>query len=188
MDEQERSGAERPPAPTKRPVPVWLRGRAARWGGGIAAAALLVGGGAVAVAAAGHHGHHGGKVSARDGERGEHDARGGKRHERGGRDWRAGRSGEGRSGGEARPDHRTDRRDRPGPGAPAPLPPLSAADAVAKATAAVPGGRTESLRPATTDGGGRAWQVVVLGPDGVRHLVTVDGVDGTLTGNTVLGG
>lgn len=37
-------------------------------------------------------------------------------------------------------------------------------------------------------GGGRGRQAVVLGPDGVRHLVTVDGATGTVTGDAVLGG
>ncbi|BFV55707.1 hypothetical protein KCMC57_up08110 [Kitasatospora sp. CMC57] len=67
---------------------------------------------------------------------------------------------------------------------PAPLPSLDAADAVVKASSAVPGGKVESIRPATEQGGGLAWQAVVLGPDGVRHLVTVDGADATITGNT----
>ena len=79
---------------------------------------------------------------------------------------------------------------RPGQAAPAPapLPSLDAADAVAKAAAAVPGGKVESLTAVAQQGGGRAWQAVVVGPDGVRHLVTVDGTSGTPTGNTVLGG
>ncbi|MFE2608617.1 hypothetical protein ACFXDI_36050 [Streptomyces mirabilis] len=34
-------------------------------------------------------------------------------------------------------------------------------------------------------GGGSAWEVEVLGTDGVRHLVTIDGAGGTVTGNTV---
>ncbi|MEU3727162.1 hypothetical protein, partial [Streptomyces sp. NPDC031705] len=33
---------------------------------------------------------------------------------------------------------------------------------------------------------GSAWQAVVLGPDGVRHAVTVSGSDGTITANTPL--
>jgi CubicO group peptidase (beta-lactamase class C family) len=32
---------------------------------------------------------------------------------------------------------------------------------------------------------GRVWQAVVLGPDGVRHTVTLAGADGTVTSNTV---
>ena len=79
------------------------------------------------------------------------------------------------------------RADQAAP-APAPLPSLDAADAVAKAAAAVPGGKVESLTAVAQQGGGRAWQAVVVGPDGVRHLVTVDGTSGTPTGNTVLGG
>ncbi|MFD8787597.1 hypothetical protein, partial [Kitasatospora sp. NPDC059599] len=69
-----------------------------------------------------------------------------------------------------------------------PLPSTEAADAVAKASAAVAGGRVESLTTVTEQGGGRAWRAVVVGPDGVRHAVTVDGSAGTITGNTVLGG
>ncbi|MFB7948491.1 hypothetical protein ACFC6L_26640 [Kitasatospora phosalacinea] len=176
MDEQERSGQ---PVAAGRVLPGWLRGRAARWGGGVAVAALLVGGGAAAVAAAGHHGHqgqHGGKASARDGE---HD---GPRHgdgPRGGRHDRGGREG---------PAGQRKQEQRQGRPAPAPLPSLAAADAVAKAAAAVPDGRVESLRAVATTDGGRAWQAVVLGPDGVRHLVTVDGSTGEPTGNTVLDG
>ncbi len=69
--------------------------------------------------------------------------------------------------------------------APAALPGLPAVQAAQKAEAAVPGGRVESLRPVARQGGGRSWQAVVLGPDGVRHAVTVDGTDGTVTGNTI---
>ncbi|WP_158717785.1 hypothetical protein [Streptomyces sp. NRRL F-2664] len=72
--------------------------------------------------------------------------------------------------------------------APAPLPSLSIGDAAAKAAAAVPGGKVESLRAIAQDGGGGAWLAVVLGADGVRHAVTVSGADGTITGNTTLGG
>ncbi|MFD7084184.1 hypothetical protein [Streptomyces sp. NPDC059918] len=72
-------------------------------------------------------------------------------------------------------------------GAPAPLPALSAAQAVEKATAAVEGGKLESLRPVTQQGGGSAWLAVVLGTDGVRHAVTLAGADGAVTGNTAVG-
>jgi hypothetical protein len=71
--------------------------------------------------------------------------------------------------------------------APAPLPALAADQAVTKAQAAVPGGKVESLTTEPEQGGGTAWQVVVLGPDGVRHLLTLDGVSGGVTSNTVLG-
>ncbi|MFD0526874.1 hypothetical protein ACFQ1I_05720 [Kitasatospora arboriphila] len=52
----------------------------------------------------------------------------------------------------------------------------------------MPGGKVESLRPADRQGGGRSWQAVVVGTDGVRHLVTVDGTSGAVTGNSVVDG
>jgi hypothetical protein len=45
----------------------------------------------------------------------------------------------------------------------------------------------ESLQAVPEQGGGSAWQVTVVGPDGVRHLVTVDGASDTVTSNTTLG-
>ncbi|WP_042372077.1 PepSY domain-containing protein [Streptacidiphilus neutrinimicus] len=71
--------------------------------------------------------------------------------------------------------------------APAPLPSLPADQAVTKAEAAVSGGKAESLTTVPEQGGGTAWQVVVLGPDGVRHLLTLDGASGGVTSNTVVG-
>ncbi|MFD9595004.1 hypothetical protein ACFWA9_19935 [Kitasatospora sp. NPDC059973] len=127
-----------------------------------AAAVVVVGGGAAAVAV-----HHDGE--RRDGHSATA-AQGGGRHH----------GPEGRDG--VRKDHRGAQ------GAPAPLPSLDAADAVVKATSGVAGGKAESLTAVTEQGGGRGWQAVVLGPDGVRHLVTVDGATGTVTGNAVLGG
>ncbi|RAG81943.1 hypothetical protein DN069_30195 [Streptacidiphilus pinicola] len=73
-----------------------------------------------------------------------------------------------------------------GSAAPAPLPSLAADQAVTKAEAAVSGGKVESLASVPEQGGGSAWQAVVLGPDGVRHLVTLDGASGGVTSNTVL--
>ncbi|MFD3720798.1 hypothetical protein [Streptomyces sp. NPDC058674] len=73
-------------------------------------------------------------------------------------------------------------------GAPAPLPSLAIAAAAEKAAGAVSGGKVESLRVVPQDGGGSAWLAVVLGPDGVRHAVTVSGTDGAITGNTTVGG
>ncbi|MET9605999.1 hypothetical protein ABZZ17_13140 [Streptomyces sp. NPDC006512] len=70
--------------------------------------------------------------------------------------------------------------------APAPLPSLAIGEAAAKAAAAVTGGKVESLRVVAQEGGGSAWLAVVLGPDGVRHAVTVSGTDGTVSGNTPL--
>jgi len=69
--------------------------------------------------------------------------------------------------------------------APAPLPAVPADQAVAKAAAAVPGGKVDALSVVGREGGGSSWAVDVLGSDGVRHLVTVDGTDGSITGNTV---
>ncbi|GAB7183941.1 hypothetical protein ATKI12_3772 [Kitasatospora sp. Ki12] len=145
----------------------WVRRRSGRWVA-VGAAVVVLGGGAVAVAVHHHEGEgHGDRKLA--GERERPDGRDG--HERGAHH----RGGHGEHGQDAH-------------GAPAPLPATGAGDAVAKASSAVPGGKVESLSPATEQGGGRAWQAVVVGPDGVRHLVTVDGTDGTVTGNTVLGG
>ncbi|MFF3136591.1 hypothetical protein [Streptomyces mirabilis] len=69
--------------------------------------------------------------------------------------------------------------------APAPLPTVSAAAAIEAAGKAVPDSKTEALRVVAEQGGGSAWEVEVLGTDGVRHLVTIDGAGGTVTGNTV---
>ncbi|WP_033259960.1 MULTISPECIES: hypothetical protein [Kitasatospora] len=172
---------EREPERSGRAIPPWLRGRAARWGGGVVVAALLVGGGAAALAEHDGHGGHGGHAGRADARDEEH---GGRTHGRGGRDGRSeehdrhtrqngGNAKQGKSGGRTRT-------------APAPLPALDAAEALAKAAATVPNGRVESLETATATDGGRAWRAVVIGPDGVRHLVTLDGTTGTPTGNTVL--
>ncbi|MFJ1753888.1 hypothetical protein [Kitasatospora sp. NPDC088134] len=72
--------------------------------------------------------------------------------------------------------------------APAPLPGVAADQAVAKAAGAVPGGKVAGLAVVGREGGGSSWAVTVLGQDGVRHLVTVDGTDGSITGNTVVDG
>ncbi|MFD7729570.1 PepSY domain-containing protein [Kitasatospora phosalacinea] len=72
--------------------------------------------------------------------------------------------------------------------APAALPAVPADQALAKAVAAVPDGRAAALAVVGREGGGSSWSVEVLGADGVRHLVTVDGTDGSVTGNTVAGG
>ncbi|GHD81205.1 hypothetical protein GCM10010317_104200 [Streptomyces mirabilis] len=69
--------------------------------------------------------------------------------------------------------------------APAPLPAVSAAAAIEAAGKAVSDGKTEALRVVAEQGGGSAWEVEVLGTDGVLHLVTIDGATGTVTGNTV---
>ncbi|MFE2348526.1 hypothetical protein [Kitasatospora cineracea] len=72
--------------------------------------------------------------------------------------------------------------------APAALPAVPADQAVAKAAAAVPNGKVDALAVVGREGGGSSWSVEVLGTDGVRHLVTVDGTDGSVTGNTVAAG
>ncbi|MFG2913147.1 hypothetical protein ACGF0D_09685 [Kitasatospora sp. NPDC048298] len=158
----------------------WVRRRSGRWAV-VGAAVVVLGGGAAAVAL--HHegeGHGDRKLA---GERERHDDQGGRHGDQGGRHGDQGgrHGGEGRHGGRAQRGPGTD-------GAPAPLPSTDAADAVVKASSAVPAGKVESLAPVTEQGGGRAWQAVVLGPDGVRHLVTVDGTTDTITANTVLGG
>ncbi|WP_380282207.1 hypothetical protein [Kitasatospora purpeofusca] len=165
--EAQEEPAQEKPAP-ERAVRRWLPGRRARWAGAVAAAVLVAGGaGAVAV----HHGFEEGDGPAHSGGRGHGHTR-------------ADRA-DGRHGAES--DERSD--DGAGPArAPAPLPSSDAADAVVKASSAVPGGKVESLHPVSVTGGGRAWQAVVLAPDGVRHAVTVDGATSAITSNTVLGG
>ncbi|MFC4517081.1 hypothetical protein [Streptomyces ehimensis] len=144
----------------------WVRCRSVRWVAA-GAAVLVIGGGAAAAVAHHHHegeeGHgHGHDRRTAAGDRGWHD------------------------GGDDREDRKDGgRADHP---APAPLPSTSAADALTKASSAVSGGKVESLKPVTEQGGGRAWRVVVLGADGVRHAVTIDGAGDTITGNTVLDG
>ncbi|MET9962482.1 hypothetical protein ABZ128_26035 [Streptomyces sp. NPDC006326] len=151
---------------------------------------VLVGGGAVAVAAAEHdHGrreHARARLAAegRGHHRGElpFDGRTGPKHSK------EGKPGAGVPGWP----------DKAGPGAgsraggarkaPVALPALPAAQALEKAVAAVSGGKAEALRVVPQEGGGSAWQAVVLGPDGVRHAVTLSGEDGTVTGNTPVTG
>ncbi|MFJ5922572.1 PepSY domain-containing protein [Kitasatospora sp. NPDC092948] len=110
------------------------------------------------------------------------------------------RGGEPRSDGQAvRRDGAGGRAEQPGgravqPGgqaerlAPAALPSVPADQALAKAAGAVPGGKVDALSVVGREGGGSSWAVEVLGADGVRHLVTVDGVDGSITGNTAVNG
>ncbi|CAN3978086.1 hypothetical protein [Kitasatospora purpeofusca] len=179
FQEPEQEQSPEPQTLTRR----WRPGRRARWGGAVAAT-VLVAGGAAAVAA--HHGfeERGDRASAHADGRG---------HGRTRADLA-----DGHDGG-THDDRRADGHDgeknddRPADGtdphrAPAPLPSLDAADAAVKASSAVPGGRVESLHPVSVTGGGRAWQAVVLGPDGVRHAVTVDGATPAITSNTVTGG
>ncbi|MFE2297607.1 hypothetical protein ACFXAW_05365 [Streptomyces sp. NPDC059445] len=164
-----------------------LVGGRARWAVAGTAAVVVIGGGVAAAAI--HHHEEDGRGERRVVAAGDHAWRDGFRTEGEGRDGRDGLKlrdgripdGEGGSRGE-------DGRGMSAGEAPAPLPSLSAADAVDKAASAVKDGKVESLAPVTEQGGGRAWRIVVVGPDGVRHVVTVDGTGGTVTGNTVLGG
>ncbi|WP_329298067.1 hypothetical protein OG410_05425 [Streptomyces sp. NBC_00659] len=158
-----------------------LGGRGARWAVAGAAAVVVVGGGVAAAAI--HHHEEDGRGERKVVPAGAHEWRDGFRAEPEGRDGHDGlRQREGRiRAGEDGPELSAGE-------APAPLPSLSAADAVDKAASAVKDGKVESLAPVTEQGGGRAWRIVVVGPDGVRHVVTVDGTGGTVTGNTVLGG
>ncbi|MFE6844047.1 hypothetical protein [Streptomyces sp. NPDC057686] len=156
---------------------------------------VLIGGGAAAVAAA-EHGHRehmrdGFVAKVREHGRGQKPADGpmgpmGPKLRKGGEpevvDGDRGFPGRGPGG--RGPGARADGSAK---GAPAPLPALPAAQAVEKATAAVEGGKLEALRAVAQQGGGSAWLAVVLGPDGVRHAVTLAGADGTVTGNTVAG-
>ncbi|MFC9585786.1 hypothetical protein ACFVJ8_23565 [Streptomyces yangpuensis] len=176
------------------------RSRRARWVAA-GAAVVVVGAGVTAVAVAEHHDHHvradRGAHTFRFGpghEGGPHGAPGGERARKGpgGEDGPAVRERFGHPDAPGLPGlpGRSERRDGSGKGAPAPapLPSLSIGAAADKAAAAVQGGKVESLRAVAQDGGGGAWLAVVLGPDGVRHAVTVSGTDGTVTGNTTLGG
>lgn len=196
---------ERAPEPTFRPTPenapetgarsrkglvrLVPRQRGARWAA-LGAAVVIVGGG-VAVAAV--------AVADRHSDRHPIGAREFRVRYEGG-DQRAGagpgehRAGERRvrtePGAPAPRDGSADGGVRPAlpKGAPAPLPSLGIAEAAEKAAGAVSGGKVESLRVIGQEGGGSAWSAVVLGPDGVRHAVTVAGTDGTVTGNTVVPG
>ncbi|MCX5384691.1 hypothetical protein [Streptomyces sp. NBC_00083] len=133
---------------------------------------ILIGGGVAAAAVAEHH----------------HEERAGGRYASEGPDHRGGPRSEGR-GGEKKTREAGQQRWGAATGgleqAPAPLPALPAAQAVDKATGAVSGGKVESLRVVAQQGGGSAWQAVVLDPQGVRHVVTLAGADGTPTSNTV---
>ncbi|MFD7598144.1 hypothetical protein ACFV6D_34580 [Kitasatospora sp. NPDC059812] len=156
----------------------WAGGRERRIAAGVAAVALIGAGGLVALAVA--HEEHG-----RGDHRGLSRAEGGSSDEHGGRN--GGRTAHDGSAGSVGSD-RGEGHAKRGRTAPAPLPSLAASTALEKAQGAVPGGRAESLRRVAQQGGSAAWAVVVVGPDGVRHLVTVDGASGELTGNTVVDG
>ena len=197
------SGTERPARPVLSGR--WISGRRARW---ITAGAVvvLVGGSALGVAAVHGHDDHGDvRRAARGmGDEGPQggiraDSRpGGGRAENGdkgrvrGRDKGRAVGREKGTEGKGTEDKGTEQKaageNRSDGLAPAPLPAITAVQAADKAAAAVADGRVESLSTVAQQGGGTGWQVVVLGPDGVRHRVTVDGASGQITGNTVDGG
>ncbi|MGR4881190.1 hypothetical protein ACIPUC_17545 [Streptomyces sp. LARHCF249] len=194
------AGAPRKRVDLGRLVP---RSKGARWAA-LGAAVVIVGGTAVAVAVDQHHDarmagprfawaeadHEGGKRRgpAGGGEHGEHGERafGGPRHFKDSQhpmDPKALK--EMREMREAAPEPGA---GEAGPGgsakaAPAPLPSLAIGTAADKAAGAVDGGKVESIRVVAQEGGGSAWLAVVLGPDGVRHAVTVSGTDGAVTSN-----
>ncbi|MFF5701486.1 hypothetical protein ACFY7H_03080 [Streptomyces sp. NPDC012794] len=155
------------------------RGAAARWALGVGAVAVIVGGGVGGGGGGGGggarrpppppHDDHGDRAAARHLVRSEpgreHALKGGPK---------AVREGAGPArGGFAKHD----------PAAPVPLPALPIGQAAEKAAAAVEGGKVAGLRAVAQEGGGSAWLAVVLGPDGVRHAVTVSGSDGSITSN-----
>ncbi|MFC0843581.1 hypothetical protein ACFH04_07535 [Streptomyces noboritoensis] len=179
---QERTG-EGGPGMTAKKLTGWRRprGRRARWAAAGVAGVVVIGCGAAAAAI--HHHEEEGRGEHRAAYAADRERRGESREDSEGRDGHDGRHRDGERGPRAE-----DVREPSSAAAPAPLPSLSAADAVNKAAAAVNDGKVESLAPVTEQGGGRAWRIVVVGPDGVRHAVTVDGTSGTLTGNAVLGG
>ncbi|MFC8453731.1 hypothetical protein [Kitasatospora sp. NPDC057223] len=183
----------------------WIGGRRARWVTA-GAAVVLVGGSALGVAAAVHEHEDHGDVRRSARGLGDEGPLGGIRADRhlGGKPEIIGEGpvqgpGQGREQGRA--VGRAKGAEENGPGnraagrpagegrgnglAPAPLPAVTAVQAAEKAAAAVADGRVESLSTVAQQGGGTGWQAVVLGPDGVRHRVTVDGASGQITGNTV---
>ncbi|MBT2480667.1 hypothetical protein [Streptomyces sp. ISL-94] len=172
------------------------RRKGARWAA-LGAAVVIAGGAAVAVAVA-VDGHDDRRVVG--GPRfawSDSGPEGGKRGPGGrGDEHRVRKSGDGhlkdlkalKEARETGPKPRDGERGPGGPAktlpAPAPLPSPAIGQAAEKAAAAVDGGKVESIRVIAQEGGGSAWLAVVLGPDGVRHRVTVSGTDGTVTGNT----
>ncbi|MEU9232482.1 hypothetical protein [Streptomyces subrutilus] len=195
-------GSAPQPAPRKRVdlgrlVP---RRKGARWAA-LGAAVVIVGGAAVAVAVDEHHdermagprfgwseaGREGGprRGPAGGGEHGDR-AFGGPENHKHPKDLKDLKALKEKR--EAAPGPRAGEK---GPGdsaktAPAPLPSLAIGQAADKAAGAVEGGKVESIRVVAQEGGGSAWLAVVLGPDGVRHAVTVSGTDATVTSNVPL--
>ncbi|MFG2875619.1 hypothetical protein ACGFYU_11540 [Streptomyces sp. NPDC048337] len=170
------------------PMRLVPRRKGARWAA-LGAAVVIAGGAAVAVAVA-VDGRHDARVVggpgfawADGGKRGPGGERGA--HKAGDREalkdlkaWREAR------GPASKPHGAAGGPGGPAKSAPAPLPSLAVGQAAEKAAAAVEGGKVESIRVVGQEGGGSAWLAVVIGPDGVRHKVTVSGSDGTITGNT----
>jgi uncharacterized membrane protein YkoI len=162
-----------------------------RRGAVIGAAVLLAGAAAAGVAAVVHHDHGGkddhGRFAADQGRAGgdvgRQRAHGQARGGRGGQndESEAGTNSQDSQGGQS--GHGGQSAE--GTLAPAPLPAVSAEKAVEAAGKAASGGKPDALRVIAEQGGGSAWEVEVLGTDGVRHLVTIDGAIGTVTGNTV---
>ncbi|MEU2832621.1 hypothetical protein ABZ667_28850 [Streptomyces lavendulae] len=184
----EQSGQSAPEAGSggrKRLARVLPRGRGGRWAAAGVAAAVIVGGGAAAVAVAGHHHERVGKGPRFEWAEGGHEGGHGHAHEGKG-ERMAHRRGapEIRDGADALAGAPKGSQKS----APAPLPSLPIGQAAEKAAGAVSGGKVETLRPVVQEGGGSAWLAVVLGPDGVRHAVTVSGSDGTVSGNVTLNG
>ncbi|MGW7539793.1 PepSY domain-containing protein [Streptomyces sp. NPDC054770] len=154
-------------------------------------AVLLVAAAAAGTVAVAHHDHgekadHGRFAAEHSRAGGGDDRQGAYGQARGGRGGRNGESGlDGNSQGTQSGQSSQSGQSTSGTLAPAPLPAVSAAAAIEAAGKAVPDSKTEALRVVAEQGGGSAWEVEVLGTDGVRHLVTVDGATGTVTGNTV---
>ncbi|MFD9724570.1 hypothetical protein [Streptomyces sp. NPDC059072] len=162
------------------------RGKGARWAA-IGAAVVLVSGGTAALTALAVSGHHRDGHPVRfevreGGPQGPHKA-GPEGMGKGGRPEGMGKHREGLPGGPG--EHGAGGLKK---AAPAPLPSPPIGEAVEKAAAAVTGGKVEGIRVVGQEGGGSAWRAVVVGPDGVRHAVTVSGTDGAITGNVVLSG
>ncbi|MFD8819183.1 hypothetical protein ACFV23_48830, partial [Streptomyces sp. NPDC059627] len=176
-----------PPIPPEAARPCGAGPPGVRGGGGtvLGVAVLLAAAAATGTVVVAHHDH---------GEKGDHGRFAAEHSRAGGGDDRQGAYGQARGGrggqnGESRLDGNSQGsqsgQSTSGTLAPAPLPAVSAAAAIEAAGKAVPDSKTEALRVVAEQGGGSAWEVEVLGADGVRHLVTIDGAGGTVTGNTV---
>ncbi|MFD7643030.1 PepSY domain-containing protein [Kitasatospora sp. NPDC059795] len=163
--------------------------RGGRWALG-AAVAVVLGVGAVTVGAALHHPEHSRPMWDRTLAQpmpGAPEAPWAPGAHKDGRN--DGRNDERKGGGKAtRRDGAVQPGGRAAQLAPAALPTVPADQALTKAVGAVPGGKADALSVVGREGGGSSWAVEVLGTDGVRHLVTVDGADGSITGNTTVNG